>query len=60
MVSYVLHSSACIKVEDIKIKKSQYINLENVHFVGLYCITVLQCTVQKHKIPLGGEVSCTL
>jgi hypothetical protein len=33
-------------VEDIKFK-NQNINLENVHFVGLYCIIILQYKVQK-------------
>ena len=28
--------------------KSQNINLENVHFFGLYCTIILQCTVQKN------------
>ena len=23
------------------------VNLENVHFVGLYCVIILHCTVQK-------------
>ena len=35
-------------VEDIKILKLN-INLERVHYVGLYCVIILQCTVQKHK-----------
>jgi len=27
--------------------KNENINLEKVHFVGLYCTIILQCTVQK-------------
>jgi hypothetical protein len=33
-----------------EIKKLKIFNLEKVHFVGLYCIIILQYTVQKHKI----------
>jgi len=29
--------------------KNLNINLENVHFVGLYCIIILQCTVHGAK-----------
>jgi hypothetical protein len=43
-------TSGSIHVEDIiKIKN---VSFEKVHFVGLYCIIILQCTVpKKHKIP---------
>jgi len=34
------------RVEDIKFK-NQNINSENVHFIGLYCIIILQYTVKK-------------
>jgi hypothetical protein len=34
-------------VEDIKIKNEAF-NLENVLFIGLYCIIILQCIVQKN------------
>ena len=33
-------------VEDMK-NKNKYINLENVHFICLYCIIILQCTVKN-------------
>ena len=30
--------------------KNQNINIEKVHFISLYCINILQCTVQKKSI----------
>jgi hypothetical protein len=36
------------QVEDIRIK-NQSINLEKVNFIGLYCVILLQRTVQKRK-----------
>jgi len=49
-IQVLVYTDTCIYNETCKRQKiiNKNINLEKVHFVGLYCIIILHCMVQKN------------